>query len=38
MLRLTGSWLWDLWLADDGQRYHVASCPTLCRFAGRMAS
>ena len=23
MLRLTDSWLWDFWLADDGQRYHL---------------
>jgi beta-fructofuranosidase len=23
MLRLPGSWLWDFWLADDGDRYHV---------------
>jgi beta-fructofuranosidase len=23
MLRLPGSWLWDLWLADDGDRYHL---------------
>lgn len=23
MLRLTDSWLWDLWLADDGRRYHL---------------
>jgi beta-fructofuranosidase len=23
MLRLPGSWLWDFWLADDGDRYHL---------------
>jgi beta-fructofuranosidase len=23
MLRLTDSWLWDFWLADDGERYHL---------------
>jgi beta-fructofuranosidase len=23
MLRLTDSWVWDFWLADDGQRYHL---------------
>ena len=23
MLRLPGAWLWDFWLADDGDRYHV---------------
>jgi beta-fructofuranosidase len=23
MLRLPGSWVWDFWLADDGDRYHL---------------
>jgi beta-fructofuranosidase len=23
MLRLPGAWLWDFWLADDGDRYHL---------------
>jgi beta-fructofuranosidase len=23
MLRLPGAWIWDFWLADDGDRYHV---------------
>ena len=23
MLRLSGSWIWDFWLADDGDRYHL---------------
>jgi beta-fructofuranosidase len=23
MLRLPGSWIWDFWLADDGDRYHL---------------
>ena len=23
MLRLDDSWLWDFWLADDGDRYHL---------------
>jgi sucrose-6-phosphate hydrolase SacC (GH32 family) len=23
MLRLSGDWLWDFWLADDGDRYHL---------------
>jgi beta-fructofuranosidase len=23
MLRLTDSWVWDFWLADDGERYHL---------------
>jgi beta-fructofuranosidase len=23
MLRLPDSWIWDFWLADDGDRYHV---------------
>jgi sucrose-6-phosphate hydrolase SacC (GH32 family) len=23
MLRLPGAWVWDFWLADDGERYHV---------------
>jgi beta-fructofuranosidase len=23
MLRLADSWLWDFWLADDGDRYHL---------------
>jgi sucrose-6-phosphate hydrolase SacC (GH32 family) len=23
MLRLVDSWLWDFWLADDGDRYHL---------------
>jgi beta-fructofuranosidase len=23
MLRLPGSWMWDFWLADDGERYHL---------------
>jgi sucrose-6-phosphate hydrolase SacC (GH32 family) len=23
MLRLTSSWVWDFWLADDGDRYHL---------------
>lgn len=23
MLRLTSSWVWDFWLADDGERYHL---------------
>ncbi|HEV2921661.1 MAG TPA: glycosyl hydrolase family 32, partial [Actinomycetota bacterium] len=23
MLRLPGAWVWDFWLADDGDRYHL---------------
>jgi beta-fructofuranosidase len=23
MLRLPGAWMWDFWLADDGDRYHL---------------
>jgi sucrose-6-phosphate hydrolase SacC (GH32 family) len=23
MLRLPGAWMWDFWLADDGNRYHL---------------
>jgi sucrose-6-phosphate hydrolase SacC (GH32 family) len=23
MLRLPSAWMWDFWLADDGQRYHL---------------
>ena len=23
MLRLPGAWIWDFWLADDGNRYHL---------------
>jgi sucrose-6-phosphate hydrolase SacC (GH32 family) len=23
MLRLPGAWIWDFWLADDGDRYHL---------------
>jgi sucrose-6-phosphate hydrolase SacC (GH32 family) len=23
MLRLPGEWMWDFWLADDGDRYHL---------------
>jgi hypothetical protein len=23
MLELPGSWMWDFWLADDGERYHL---------------
>lgn len=23
MLRLTASWVWDFWIADDGDRYHL---------------
>jgi beta-fructofuranosidase len=23
MLRLPGAWMWDFWLADDGERYHL---------------
>jgi sucrose-6-phosphate hydrolase SacC (GH32 family) len=23
MLRLPGAWVWDFWLADNGDRYHV---------------
>jgi len=23
MLRLTSSWVWDFWIADDGERYHL---------------
>lgn len=23
MLRLASSWLWDMWFADDGERFHV---------------
>jgi beta-fructofuranosidase len=23
MLRLPGAWIWDFWLADDGERYHA---------------
>jgi sucrose-6-phosphate hydrolase SacC (GH32 family) len=23
MFRLPGSWIWDFWLADDGDRYHL---------------
>ena len=23
MLRLTGAWIWDCWLADDGRSYHL---------------
>jgi beta-fructofuranosidase len=23
MLRLPSAWMWDFWLADDGDRYHL---------------
>ena len=23
MLRLPGAWLWDFWLAEEGDRYHL---------------
>ena len=23
MLRLEDAWIWDSWIADDGERYHL---------------
>ena len=23
LFHLDGSWVWDLWFADDGERYHM---------------